>query len=121
LSYTTFSYGDIILSTNNPKGNQSITATARVTNTGKYTGEEVVQLYISDPVASVTRSVKDLKGFKKIMLQPGESKEVSFTITTEDLKFYNTDLQHIWEPGEFIIQIGTNSQDVKSATINWRK
>jgi beta-glucosidase len=80
-----------------------------------------VQLYISDPVASVTRSVKDLKGFKKIMLQPGESKEVSFTITTEDLKFYNTDLQHIWEPGEFIIQIGTNSQDVKSATINWRK
>ena len=121
LSYTTFSYGDVTVSSKNPKGNQSITATAKVTNTGKYQGEEVVQLYISDPVASVTRSVKDLRGFKKILLQPGESKDVTFTITTEDLKFYNTDLQHVWESGEFIIQIGTNSQDVKSVKINWMK
>ncbi len=121
LSYTTFSYEDVRVSTNNPKGNQSITATAKVTNTGKYAGEEVVQLYISDPVASVTRSVKDLRGFKKIMLQRGESKDVTFTITTEDLKFYNTGLHHVWEPGEFIIQIGTNSQDVKSVKLNWTK
>ena len=121
LSYTTFSYGDITVSSKNPKGNQTITATAKITNTGKYAGEEVVQLYISDPVASVTRSVKDLRGFKKIMLQPGESKDVRFTITTEDLKFYNTPLQHVWEPGEFIIQIGTNSQDVTSAKIIWTK
>ena len=81
----------------------------------------MVQLYISDPVASITRSVKDLKGFKKIMLQPGEWKDVSFTINTGDISFYNTDLKRIWEPGEFIIQLGTNSQDVKTATINWRK
>jgi len=121
LSYTTFSYGDVMLSSNNPKGNQSITATVKVTNTGKYAGEEVVQLYISDPVASVTRSVKDLKGFRKILLQPGESKNVSFIITTEELKFYNADLQHVWEPGEFIIQIGSNSQDVKSKSVNWTK
>jgi beta-glucosidase len=121
LSYTTFSYSDVAVSSANPKGNQSITATVKVTNTGKYTGEEVVQLYISDPVASVTRSVKDLRGFKKIILQPGVSKDVTFTITTEDLKFYNTALQHVWEPGEFIIQIGTNSQKVKSAKINWMK
>jgi beta-glucosidase len=121
LSYTTFSYGDVSVSAKNPRGNQSITATARVTNTGKFAGEEVVQLYISDPVASIGRSVKDLKGFKKIMLQPGESKDVSFTITTEDLKFYNPSLQHVWEPGEFIIQIGTSSQDVKSARVTWVK
>ncbi|MDQ6758078.1 MAG: beta-glucosidase BglX [Bacteroidota bacterium] len=121
LSYTTFFYGDVVINNKNPKGNQIITATCKITNTGKYAGEEVVQLYISDPVASVTRSVKDLKGFKKIMLQPGESKDVTFTITTEALKFYNTALQHVWEPGEFIIQIGTNSQDVKSAKLNWTK
>ncbi|HEY8689389.1 MAG TPA: beta-glucosidase BglX [Chitinophagaceae bacterium] len=121
LSYTTFSYGDVKISSYNPKGNQSITATVKITNTGKYAGEEIVQLYISDPVASVTRSVKDLKGFKKIMLQPGGSKDVTFTITTEDLKFYNTALQHVWESGEFIIQVGTNSQDVKSQKINWMK
>ncbi|HEV8082196.1 MAG TPA: beta-glucosidase BglX, partial [Chitinophagaceae bacterium] len=121
LSYTTFSYGDVSVSQNNVKGNQSITASARVTNTGKYAGEEVVQLYISDPVASIARSVKDLKGFKKIMLQPGESRNVSFTITPNDLKFYNTELKYDWEPGEFIIQIGTNSNDVRSAKINWTK
>ena len=62
-----------MLSSNNPKGNQTIIATTKITNTGKYSGEEVVQLYISDPVASIARAVKDLKGFKKIMLQPGES------------------------------------------------
>jgi beta-glucosidase len=84
-------------------------------------GEEVVQLYITDPVASVTRSVKDLKGFKKIMLGANESKEVSFTVTPEQLKFYNSNLKYDWEPGEFIIQIGGNSRDTKSAKINWSK
>jgi beta-glucosidase len=62
-----------------------------------------------------------LRGFQKIMLQPGESREVSFRITPELLKFYNNDLKYDWEPGEFVIQIGTNSRDVKSATINWAK
>jgi beta-glucosidase len=72
-------------------------------------------------VATVTRSVKELKGFQKISLQPGESKAVTFIITPEELKFYNTALAYVWEPGEFIVHIGTNSSDVKSATINWKK
>jgi len=121
LSYTGFSYSDVKLSKNNLKGNETLKASVALTNTGKYAGEEVVQLYITDPVASVTRAVEDLKGFQKILLQPGESKEVSFDITPEQLKFYNSDLKYDWEAGEFIIRIGTNSRDVKSAKINWSK
>jgi beta-glucosidase len=121
LSYTTFNYGDVKLSKTNLKGNETLTATVTVTNTGKMTGEEVVQLYISDPVASISRSVKELKHFKKIMLQPGEQKEVSFNITTNDLKFYNTKLNYDWEPGEFVVEIGTNSSDVHKASVQWLK
>lgn len=121
LSYTTFSYSDVNLSKTNLKGNETLKAAVTLTNTGKYAGEEVVQLYITDLVASVTRAVKDLKGFQKIMLQPGESKEVSFTITPEQLKFYNSNLKFDWESGDFIIHIGTNSSDLKSAEINWVK
>lgn len=119
LSYTTFNYSDVKLSKSNLKGNETLTATVTVSNTGKIAGEEVVQLYISDPVASISRSVKELKNFKKIMLQPGEQKEVSFNITTQDLKFYNTNLKYDWEPGEFIIQIGTNSSDTRTASVQW--
>lgn len=121
LSYTTFSYSDVKVSKQNPAGNETITASVTVTNTGKYAGEEVVQLYLTDPVASVTRSVQDLIGFRKISLQPGESKEVSFNISPDNLKFYNSNLQYVWEPGEFIIRIGTSSADTKSATVNWKK
>ncbi|MBN9296715.1 MAG: beta-glucosidase BglX [Filimonas sp.] len=121
LSYTSFSYGDVRISKLNPKGNETLTATVSVSNTGKYAGEEVVQLYITDPVATVTRAVKDLKGFQKIKLQPGETKEVTFKITTEELKFYNTDLKYDWEAGDFIIQVGGNSRDTKSAKVNWSK
>jgi len=121
LSYTTFHYGDVKLSKTNLKGNETLTATVTVSNTGKLAGEEVVQLYVGDPVASISRSVKELKNFKKISLQPGEQKDVSFNITTNDLKFYNTALKYDWEPGEFIIQIGTNSSDVHSAKIQWIK
>ncbi|NSL87718.1 beta-glucosidase BglX [Chitinophaga sp. Mgbs1] len=120
LSYTTFSYSNIKVSNAQPAGNETITASVTLTNTGSYAGEEVVQLYITDPVASVTRSVKDLKGFQKIKLQPGESKEISFRISPEQLKFFNSDLKYIWEPGEFIIQIGTNSEDGEKITINWK-
>jgi len=81
----------------------------------------VVQLYIRDVVGSVTRPVKELKGFQKISLKPGESKTVTFTITPEDLKFYNYDLKFDWEAGEFQIMIGTNSQEVKMAKVNWVK
>ena len=121
LSYTSFSYSDIRLTKTNLKGNDRLIATVTVTNTGKFAGEETVQLYITDPVASITRSVKDLKGFQKIILQPGEIKAVSFNITNEDLKFYNPALEHVWEAGDFIIHIGTNSNEVKSATVNWKK
>jgi beta-glucosidase len=121
LSYTSFEYGDIKLSKQALKGDETLTVSVILTNTGKYAGEEVVQLYIRDPVASISRPVKELKGFKKIMLQPSEKKEVSFVITPEDLKFYNSNLVYDWEPGEFILYVGTNSRDVKSATVSWVK
>lgn len=121
LSYTTFSYSDITLSSTSLKGNQQLTASVTVTNTGNYEGKEVVQLYIRDVVGSVTRPVKELKGFQKISLKPGESKIVSFTITPEDLKFYNYDLKYVWESGEFQLMIGTNSRDLKMAKVNWVK
>jgi beta-glucosidase len=92
LSYTTFGYGDIKLSKTQLKGNESLTASVTLTNTGKLAGEEVVQLYIQDPAASVSRPVKELKNFKKVMMQPGESREINIEITTKDLMFYNSDL-----------------------------
>jgi len=121
LSYTSFTYSDLKLSKTSLKGHETLTATVTLTNSGKYAGEEVVQLYISDPVASVTRSVKDLKGFQKVSLNAGESKEVSFKITTGSLKFYNTDLKYDWESGEFIVHIGTNSRDLSSGKVTWVK
>jgi beta-glucosidase len=121
LSYTTFSYGDIKLSKTNLTGDETLLASVDVTNTGKRAGEETVQLYLSQPVASVTRSVEDLRGFQKVRLQPGETKEVTFRITTDDLKFYNSKLEYDWEPGEFIIRIGGNSNQLKSATVHWNK
>jgi len=121
LSYTTFEYGDLKLSNTLAKGNQSIKASITVKNSGKFDGSEVVQLYIRDLVGSVTRPVKELKGFQKIALEAGETKTVTFTITPEELKFYNSNLKYDWEPGEFAIMVGGNSRDVKSAKINWAK
>jgi beta-glucosidase len=121
LSYTTFSYSDIKLSSTSLKGNQTLTASVTVSNTGKVDGKEVVQLYIRDVVGSVTRPVKELKGFQKIELKAGESKMVMFAITPNDLKFYNYELKNDWEPGEFQIMIGGNSRDVKMEKINWVK
>ncbi|HQV59508.1 MAG TPA: beta-glucosidase BglX [Chitinophagaceae bacterium] len=121
LSYTSFSYSDIKLSSASLKGNQSLTASVTVTNSGKYDGKEVVQLYIRDMVGSVTRPVKELKGFQKIDLKAGETKTVTFNITPNDLKFYNYDLKFDWEPGEFQIMIGGNSRDVKVGKVNWIK
>jgi beta-glucosidase len=95
-----------------------MTATVTVTNTGQYDGEEVVQLYIRDLIGSITRPVKELKGFQKIKLKAGESKKVTFTITVNDLKFYNSELKYIAEPGDFKIFIGGNSRDVKEAALN---
>jgi beta-glucosidase len=115
LSYTSFSYGDVKLSSNSLNNTGKINASITVTNTGNYDGEEVVQLYIRDMVGSIARPVKELKGFQKIMLKKGESKEVSFTITVNDLKFYNTELKYAAEPGDFKLFIGGNSNDVKEA------
>ena len=115
LSYTTFSYGGISLSQKQIKTGETLTATVKVTNTGKTAGEETVQLYIRDMVGSITRPVKELKGFKKVSLQPGESKDVRFTISVKDLQFYNSDLKLVAEPGDFKVFIGGNSRDVKEA------
>ncbi|MES1216032.1 MAG: beta-glucosidase BglX [Bacteroidota bacterium] len=116
LSYTSFSYSDISISKNSMKSNETIAATVTITNTGKYDGEEVVQLYIRDVVGSITRPVKELKGFQKVLLRVGESKKITFTLTLNDLKFYNNDLKYGAEPGDFKIFIGGNSRDVKEAS-----
>jgi beta-glucosidase len=121
LSYTSFTYGDLKLSSNSLKGNQTLTASVTVTNSGNRDGREVVQLYIRDVVGSITRPVKELKGFQKISLNAGETKTVTFNITTNDLKFYNSALKYDWEAGDFVIMIGGNSRDVKSAKVNWVK
>ncbi len=119
LSYTTFNYSEVTLSTASPRGNQTVTASVKVTNTGQRDGKEVVQLYIHDVVGSITRPVKELKGFQKIDLKAGETKTISFNIRTKDLKFYNSNLKYDWEPGDFEIMIGGNSRDVKLAKLNW--
>ena len=113
LSYTNFSYGAISVSKSQIRPSEKITATITVTNSGNYDGEEVVQLYLRDVVASVAQPVKQLKGFQKIFLKKGESRQVHFSIGLEDLKFYNNDLKRIAEPGEFIVMIGTSSNQVK--------
>ncbi len=115
LSYTTFEYSDVSLSSANISTDETLEAKVTVTNTGGYDGEEVVQLYIRDVVTSITRPVKELKGFQKILLKAGESKEVSFTLSEKDLKFYNYDLDFVAEPGEFVVFIGTSSDEVKEA------
>jgi len=121
LSYTTFSYSPVKLSQTQLTGNATLLASVTVTNTGSRAGEETVQWYLSQPAASVTRSVEYLRGFQKVVLQPSESKEVTFRITPEDLKFYNARLKYDWEPGEFIIRIGGNSSQLQSATVHWSK
>ncbi len=121
LSYTSFSYGDITLSSTQLKGNQSLKVNVTVKNTGNYDGAEVVQLYIRDVVGSITRPVQELKGFQKLFLRAGETKTISFNITTNDLKFYNEALKYDWEPGEFEIMVGGNSADVNKQKVYWVK
>ncbi|WP_273272426.1 glycoside hydrolase family 3 N-terminal domain-containing protein [Roseivirga sp.] len=115
LSYTTFEYSNLNLSSNELSAEGSITVNVTVKNTGKYQGKEVVQLYIRDLVGSVTRPVKELKGFEKISLAPGESKQVSFTITNKDLEFYTRDMTFKSEPGDFKVFVGTNSVETLEA------
>ncbi len=121
LSYSTFGYSEVSVTNAKPAGNSPIEATVTLTNNGKYDGAEVVQLYIRDVVGSITRPVKELKGFEKVYLKAGESKKVTFKISPEDLKFYNNDLKYDWEAGDFDIMIGTNSHDVKTTRVTWSK
>ncbi|WP_316817716.1 beta-glucosidase BglX [Pedobacter nyackensis] len=116
LSYTSFAYSNLILNKQSFKTGGSITASIDVRNTGSVEGKEVVQLYIQDLVGSSTRPVKELKGFEKISLKPGESKTVNFKITEEDLKFYNMALKFVAEPGDFKVYVGGNSRDVMETT-----
>ena len=128
LSYTYFSYSNFRLSNQEAsisneeatewQDGKKITASVTVKNNGSRDADEIVQLYIRDMVASISRPVKELKGFQRIHLAVGESKEVSFDITPDMLKFYNADLKHIIEPGDFQIMIGTNSKDVKTMKLS---
>ena len=113
LSYTTFQYSPLSLSSNMMTTGGSIKASVTVTNTGSVEGTEVVQLYIRDMVGSIARPVQELKGFERISLKPGESRNVTFNIDAELLKFYNSDLKFVCEPGEFEVMVGTNCRDVQ--------
>ncbi|MGM9713489.1 MAG: beta-glucosidase BglX [Prevotella sp.] len=113
MSYTTFEYGKPRLSGTTMNANGKLTLTVNVRNSGKYDADEVVQLYIHDIAATISRPVKELKGFERIPLKAGESRDVSFTIDADMLKFYNSDLQHVAEPGEFEVMVGGNSRDVQ--------
>ena len=112
LSYTKFEYSNLNLNKNQIKKDESLKVSVDVKNTGKYEGEEVVQLYIRDLVGSVTRPVKELKDFMKIKLKPGETKKVEFIITPDKLKFYDINMNYVVEPGDFKVFVGTNSVDV---------
>lgn len=117
LSYTDFTYSEVTLSSHEMNANDSVTAQVTVTNTGNRDGKEIVQLYIRDVVGSITRPVKELKGFEKIFLKAGESKTVTFTIDAKLLEFYNSDLMKVTEPGEYHIFIGKDSDTANMVSL----
>jgi beta-glucosidase len=117
LSYTTFDYSNLRVSSDEMNFNQKIKVSVDVSNTGNFDGKEVVQLYIRDLVGSVTRPIKELKGFQKITLKKGEMQTVTFEISVEDLKFYNSDLQFIAEPGSFQVFVGPDSNTEKKVSL----
>ena len=122
LSYTTFEFGTISGDKSELRGDSDrLTVRVPISNRGAYGGEEVVQLYISDPAASVTRAVRELKNFKKIYVRAQQTDEVTFVVTTNDLKFYNTNLDYVWEEGDFIIHIGPDSVNTQSIRVKWLK
>ncbi|MCU0389051.1 MAG: fibronectin type III-like domain-contianing protein, partial [Chitinophagaceae bacterium] len=113
LSYTSFQYSNLYVGEKQMKADGKIEISFTLTNTGKYAGEEIVQLYIRDMVGSIARPVKDLKDFKKIALNAGESKTIEFTIDKEKLSFYNSQLNWVAEPGDFQVMIGASSEDIR--------
>lgn len=118
LSYTTFEYSTPRLDKAEMAAKDSIILSVDVSNTGSRDGAEVVQLYIQDVVGSVTRPVKELKDFKKVFLKAGETRTISFTISSEDISFYNSELKWVAEPGEFKAYVGGNSRDVKEVAFS---
>ena len=125
LSYAAFEYGDVAVDCAEPEGFEaSIIASVPVRNISAVAGEEVVQLYIGDPVASRSRPVRELKGFQKLALAPGESRQASFAITIDDLRFFRADRlvapEYVFEPGEFVIGIGGSSDSCGTKRIVWR-
>ncbi len=120
LSYTTFEYGKPQLSGTTMNADGKLTITVNVKNTGNYDGDEVVQMYIRDLAATISRPVKELKGFERISLKAGESRDVSFDIDIDKLKFYNSDLQYVAEPGDFEVMVGGNSRDVQKVKFTLR-
>lgn len=112
LSYASFRYGDLSLDKTTLTADGTITATVNVTNTGRCRATEIVQLYIRDIYASLARPVKELKGFRRVSLEPGESRDVAFTITPDMLRFYNPELEYVWEPGEFDLMVGPDSRNL---------
>ncbi len=116
LSYTTFKYDNLNLSSAKLTGKDSIVVTVKIKNTGKVDGEEVIQLYLQDVVGSVTRPVKELKGFKKIFLKSGEEKNITFVIKEPELRFVAADMKYKSEPGKFNVFVGTNSADVLTSS-----
>lgn len=116
LSYTTFAYAKPTISSSTLSNNGELKVSVAVTNTGNYDADEIVQLYVRDLVGSVSRPVKELKGFERISLKKGETKTVTFTITPEDLKFYNQQLEYKNEPGDFEVMVGPNSRDLQKMT-----
>ena len=117
LSYTSFEVGSPVLSSGSIPANGGVTVSVSVTNTGDREGDEVVQLYIRDMVSSVSRPVKELRGFKRVTLAPGASETVTFTLGEKDFRLWNKDLQRVVEPGDFQIMVGSSSASVKSATL----
>jgi len=115
LTYTTFQVSDIRLSNNKLTKGAGITATVTLSNTGKREATTIVQLYTRDLAGSITRPVQELKGFEHVTLKAGESKEVTFTVTPDMLKFYNAKLEYVCEPGDFDLMIGLNCREVKHA------
>jgi beta-glucosidase len=125
LSYSAFDYGELTLDKTTLRGeSDTLKASVTVHNAGATAGEEIVQLYVGDPVASRSRPVRELKGFQKVMLQPGEQRIVQFAVTTADLRFFRADRlaapEAVWEPGAFVIEIGANSRDVSAARVEWQ-
>ena len=119
LSYTTYEYSDLELSKSEISANENIEVSVTVKNTGSRDGVEIAQLYIRDCISFVTRPVKELKGFKRVALKVGESKRISFTLTPEQLRYYNLDMERVVEPGEFKVMVGPSSRTKELLTASF--